>query len=85
MGYCWSARFHWAKTFKAWVSVGFSKTLTVFFGEGDGGDGERLNLLRITSGGGCGVFGGLHSAEHDRVSVFPYCNRAEHDEKASFH
>jgi len=43
-----------------------------------------LNLLQVTSGGGCGEFGRLHRADLDLGSVFPYCNRSRRDEKRRF-
>ena len=48
------------------------------------GCGEMLNLLQVTSGGGCGEFGRLHRADLDLGSVFPYCNRSRRDEKRRF-
>ena len=64
---------------------GFSKARTIFLGGGLVGSGKRFNFLQITSGGGCGVFDGLHRTERDLGSVFPYCNRSRHDEKTSFY
>ena len=72
------------KNFENVRFCGFIKTRTVFFCGGGAGCVERLNLLQVTSGGDCGVFSRLHRTEHDRVSVFLYCDRSRHDEKSRF-
>ena len=73
------------KNFESVGFGGFLKTRTVFFCGRVAGYVEGLNFLQDTPRGGCGVFGRLHRTEHDRGSVFPYCNRSRHDEKTSFY
>ena len=44
----------------------FLKTRMIFSWRGIGWRSERPNTWQSTANGGCGVFNGLHKAEHDQ-------------------